>query len=610
MIKTYQYIANIILDNIPLDSKYNDVLHFKNENERNTFFSYLSQREPKLINFQRGNGLNATLVANLDNYNFFKNKLLIETPTYDDILNAKYVNIMQFIDKDNETNLFYFIENVDILNNNTARFTLKLDIFTTYPGLLENFTNKVNIVRYHADRFTEDSNLTNQAFNFKAPYLQASEPIQFSKNIVKENINLTYDITNSELEPSITLVNMFAKLKYYYYIILKDKKIYCCVASDNDIVIDLTNQKIIRASALYNYIQSTAEGITLLASYVSNVPFYFFVNGQIATRGSESTGYTYLINNITNYYQEINVDGSTHIGFIQFEVGDEGLTIERKLTMIAYDFTDKLNLPIKTKASSQFSSSLLSFRGSSLEIDLAKYRTQYFHFKHKSCINASSFLDTIYLEKTNLKDADAVSFKYSNIAVSNENSYSIDMARDNFAEWQRANKNWRISFASNLALTSLSSVLSGNVVSGGLGIGKNIFEKAIEIDNIKSTPSSLISQGNNFIFDDLNSDNKPKLLINTISPESENILKDYFKRNGYATNEYKLPVDCLIRKAYNFIQTNLTSHLELPSINLAKIIEEELMNALNRGVRFWEIDNDTINYNFNFDKENYEKRLS
>lgn len=602
MIKTYQYIASIILDNISFDSKYNDVMHFSNLREREKFFAYLSERNEKYVNFQRGNGLDAILVANLDNYNFFEEKILIGTPSYSAVLSAKYACIEEIQDGIAQSRkLFYFIENVDILNNNTARFVLKLDIFTTFPALLENFSNKVNILRYHADRFTSDSTLINLKFNFTAPYLQASEPVSFSKNIIKENINLTYDITNAELEPSFTLVNMFAKLKYYYYIILKDKKIYCCVASDNDIVVDFANQKIIRASALYNYIQSTAEGITLLASYVSDVPFYFFVNGKITTRGSESTGYTYLINNITNYYQEISVDGSTHIGFIQFEIGEEGLTIERRMSMIAYDFVDKINTAIKIKASPQFTTSQLSFRGSALEISLAKYRTQYFHFKHKSCINASSFLDTIYLEKTNLTDTDAVSFKYSNIAVSNENSYSIDMARDNFAEWQRANKNWRISFATNLALTGLSS--------GALGIGKNIFDKTIEIDNLKSTPSSLISQGNNFIFDNANSDNKPKLLINTISPENATILKDYFKRNGYATNEYKLPVDCLVRKSFNFIQTNLTSRLELPSLNLPKIIEEELLQAFNRGIRFWEIDDETSNYVFDFDKENYEKRF-
>lgn len=170
---------------------------------------------------------------------------------------------------------------------------------------------------------------------------------------------------------------------------------------------------------------------------------------------------------------------------------------------------------------------------------------------------------------------------------------------------------------SNLVNTGggmLSSLLGGNfggivssAVSGGLNFAQNMIdydvinethslkENAIasmtnaKISDMLSTPKSMLTCGNDTVFNLVNGRNKIDVIEFTCNEVQYSRLVEYFRRYGYAINNY-YRIYLNTNKHYTFIKTT-TCNVQgqtIPHADLDKIKE-----IFNSGITFWNMDNDT-----------------
>lgn len=622
----YKYYCDLILDNTVFSSNYEDIIHFQNDEERNNFYNYLSEENDKQVNFNRGNGRDAVAVAYLNNYYFYENRKRIINPSLSKALNAKYARVKEINDLTNEIKYyFYFVQNVEIQNSNTIKLVLQIDIFTTYTGIFESFTNKVQIERYCCDRFTADSTASNLVPNWSAFYLKAKEDLNFPKNALLY-YNLNYSITDKTKEQNedsglteaeaISLVNELTDYTYDYYFVQENNKVYIYVGSNDKIRIQSyempITSAILNSDLLFEFIQKN-KSAQLMASYTSHLPPYFFFNSYISILKIPTTGERFpviqsLINNAVQVFEN-----NSNYGYLVFEKSYKEMTINRVLQDFSINWKIDLDFEPKQYANSEFFEIQLRLNSSTYDFSISQFETNSFSMRNISSLTASNFLDKVILIKPSV---------VFNLGSSTENSYSIEMLGDNFNIWQANNKNWQKQFALSTAVSATAQALGVGAsfvaspilgVASGLSLatnlGTNLISKKFELENIKNAPSSLISGGSNYYYDSIGALNKPVILTRGLQDSYVNYLKEYFKRNGYLTQEFLNPRDCFIRERFNFIQMNLKSHSELPSINVPRIIEDDLFLILNNGIRIWEIKDDLKNNILDFEKSNYEKRL-
>ena len=121
-----------------------------------------------------------------------------------------------------------------------------------------------------------------------------------------------------------------------------------------------------------------------------------------------------------------------------------------------------------------------------------------------------------------------------------------------------------------------------------------------KITDMINTPKSIISSGNDSLFNINLSNKKIDLIEYTITDEQITKLNDHFNMYGYSVNRWKSIGELIkSRKYFNYIQTTMCNIIgdKIPYEDL-----EEIKSIFNTGITFWHVEN-------NIDVCNYSKAL-
>ena len=164
----------------------------------------------------------------------------------------------------------------------------------------------------------------------------------------------------------------------------------------------------------------------------------------------------------------------------------------------------------------------------------------------------------------------------------------------------------------NAGLTAIASLLSGNltgVVSSGVSLiqqqekldnlinnlneqnkfkeNEIISSKNAKINDLLNTPNSIKTSGNDSIFNLTINNRKIDVIKYTITPQYKKRINNYFKRYGYAFNDYAIP-NIYSRQHYNFLKCNVCN---LISDNIPREHQEEIKQIFETGVTLWHLEN-------------------
>ena len=167
----------------------------------------------------------------------------------------------------------------------------------------------------------------------------------------------------------------------------------------------------------------------------------------------------------------------------------------------------------------------------------------------------------------------------------------------------------------NAGLTAITSLLTGNLggaVSNGVSLiqqqekldnlinnlneqnrvkeNEIISSKNAKINDLLNTPNSIKTAGNDSIFNLMINNRKIDVVKYTITPQYKKRINNYFKRYGYAFNDYAIP-DIYSRHDFNFLKCNVCYLLSdtIPREHL-----EELKQIFETGITLWHLENNVI----------------
>ena len=164
----------------------------------------------------------------------------------------------------------------------------------------------------------------------------------------------------------------------------------------------------------------------------------------------------------------------------------------------------------------------------------------------------------------------------------------------------------------NAGLTAIASLLSGNlggVVSNGVSLiqqqekldnlisnlneqnkfkeNEIISSKNAKINDLLNTPNSIKTSGNDSIFNLTINNRKIDVIKYTITPQYKKRINNYFKRYGYAFNDYAIP-NIYSRQHYNFLKCNVC---HLISETIPREHQEEIKQIFESGITLWHLEN-------------------
>lgn len=164
----------------------------------------------------------------------------------------------------------------------------------------------------------------------------------------------------------------------------------------------------------------------------------------------------------------------------------------------------------------------------------------------------------------------------------------------------------------NAGLSAIASLLTGNLagaVSNGVSLiqqqekldnllnnlneqnkfkeNEIISTKNAKINDLLNTPNSIKTSGNDSVFNLMLNNRKIDVIKYTITPQYKKRINNYFKRYGYAFNDYAVP-DIYSRHDFNFLKCNVCY---LISETIPREHLEELKQIFESGVTLWHIEN-------------------
>ena len=164
----------------------------------------------------------------------------------------------------------------------------------------------------------------------------------------------------------------------------------------------------------------------------------------------------------------------------------------------------------------------------------------------------------------------------------------------------------------NAALSGLASLLTGNLggaVSNGVSLiqqqekldnlinnlneqnkfkeNEIISSKNAKINDLLNTPNSIKTAGNDSIFNLTINNRKIDVIKYTITPQYKKRINNYFKRYGYAFNDYAVP-NIYSRHHYNFLKCSVC---QLISDNIPREHLEEIKLIFESGITLWHLEN-------------------
>ena len=164
----------------------------------------------------------------------------------------------------------------------------------------------------------------------------------------------------------------------------------------------------------------------------------------------------------------------------------------------------------------------------------------------------------------------------------------------------------------NAGLTAIASLLTGNLggaVSNGISMiqqqekldnllnnlneqnkfkeNEIISSKNAKINDLLNTPNSIKTAGNDSVFNLMLNNRKIDVIKYTITPQYKKRINNYFKRYGYAFNDYAIP-DIYSRHDYNFIKCSVCY---LISETIPREHMEEIKQIFESGITLWHLEN-------------------
>ena len=164
----------------------------------------------------------------------------------------------------------------------------------------------------------------------------------------------------------------------------------------------------------------------------------------------------------------------------------------------------------------------------------------------------------------------------------------------------------------NAGLTVIASLLSGNltgVVSSGVSLiqqqekldnlinnlneqnkfkeNEIISSKNSKINDLLNTPNSIKTSGNDSIFNLTINNRKIDVIKYTITPQYKKRINNYFKRYGYAFNDYAIP-NIYSRHDFNFLKCSVC---HLISETIPREHQEEIKQIFESGITLWHLEN-------------------
>ena len=215
----------------------------------------------------------------------------------------------------------------------------------------------------------------------------------------------------------------------------------------------------------------------------------------------------------------------------------------------------------------------------------------------------------------------ASQFAQEKINASLENDLTLKQAyRNNNLELQKQKLSYDNNQINN-GLNGLANLLSGKIASLGANGYKgvyNYYSNQLEKDSINNsfqntyeavklsegnlssmlnakitdminTPKSLITSGNDSLFNINLSNKRIDLIEYTITDEQAEKLNYHFRMFGYSVNRWR-SIGQLVknRKYYNYIQTNVCN---ITSANIPYEDLEEIKTIFDKGLTFWHVEN-------------------
>ena len=166
----------------------------------------------------------------------------------------------------------------------------------------------------------------------------------------------------------------------------------------------------------------------------------------------------------------------------------------------------------------------------------------------------------------------------------------------------------------NAGLSAIASLLTGNLggmVSNGVSLiqqqekldnlinnlneqnkfkeNEIISSKNAKINDLLNTPNSIKTAGNDSVFNLSVNNRKIDVIKYTITPQYKKRINNYFKRYGYAFNDYAVP-DIYSRQNYNFLKCNVC---HLISETIPREHQEEIKAIFESGITMWHLENGT-----------------
>ena len=164
----------------------------------------------------------------------------------------------------------------------------------------------------------------------------------------------------------------------------------------------------------------------------------------------------------------------------------------------------------------------------------------------------------------------------------------------------------------NAALSGIASLLTGNLV-GAVSNGVSLIQQQEKLDNLLNnlneqnkfkeneiissknakindllnTPNSIKTAGNDSVFNLSVNNRKIDVIKYTITPQYKKRINNYFKRYGYAFNDYAVP-DIYSRQHYNFLKCNVC---HLISETIPREHQEEIKAIFESGITLWHLEN-------------------
>ena len=164
----------------------------------------------------------------------------------------------------------------------------------------------------------------------------------------------------------------------------------------------------------------------------------------------------------------------------------------------------------------------------------------------------------------------------------------------------------------NSALSGIASLLTGNLVgavSNGISLiqqqekldnllnnlneqnkfkeNEIISSKNAKINDLLNTPNSIKTAGNDSVFNLMLNNRKIDVIKYTVTPQYKKRINNYFKRYGYAFNDYAVP-DIYSRQHYNFLKCSVC---HLISDSIPREHQEEIKQIFESGITMWHLEN-------------------